>query len=88
MSNKSRDVIFQKTKTLRGAPQPRQRLGSTICRYLPLIDRSSAAICRYLIFICRYLLLIVINWRYLPLTLSKIRSPKGLPKGSGNRCAV
>jgi hypothetical protein len=28
------------------APQHRQGLGSTICSYLPLINRSSAAICR------------------------------------------
>jgi hypothetical protein len=47
MSNKSRDIISSdKQKQLLGAPQPRQGLGSTICRYLPLIDRSSAAICR------------------------------------------
>jgi hypothetical protein len=49
MSKTSRDVICQKKKSLCGnAPQRRQGLGSTICRYLPLIDRSSVGICRYL----------------------------------------
>jgi hypothetical protein len=35
-------------KTLRDAPQRRQGLGSTICRDLPLIDRSFVAIWCYL----------------------------------------
>jgi hypothetical protein len=40
---------FLGKKSPRGnAPQYRQGLGSTIWRYLPLINRSSATICRYL----------------------------------------
>jgi hypothetical protein len=45
---------------------------------LPLIDQSSAAICRRLNFICRYLLLIDLSsgaiCRYLPLSIAAICS--------------
>jgi hypothetical protein len=57
MSNESRNVVFSEQHKLRGAPQRRQGLGSTICRYLPLSEFhlsqfaansiSFAAICRY-----------------------------------------
>ena len=57
-----------------------QGVGSTICRYLVLFAANHFAICRYLSLnvplfgaiycsdICRHLVLIVINWCYLPLT--------------------
>ena len=64
MSTQSRGVIFsEQNKT--DAPQHRQGLGSTICRYLPLFAVNPSAICRYLpLFavslstICRYLPLV------------------------------
>jgi hypothetical protein len=54
------------------APQRRQRLGSTICRYSPLIAAKRLVICRYLPLLefhlplfadinCRYLLLFAAN---------------------------
>jgi hypothetical protein len=38
--------FLRKQKPCGGAPQARQGLGSAICRYLALIDWSSAAIWR------------------------------------------
>ena len=97
MSKQTRNVFVSSKTKCENAPQRRQGLGSTICRYLPLIDCSCcylslfganrSAICRYLPLIVPlfaaiycYLSLIVINCHCLPLTMSRISSPKGLSK--------
>jgi hypothetical protein len=83
MSKTSRDVVFSETNScgaLHNLAKGLVPLVAAICRYLPLIDRSPAAIWPELNVTCRYFPLIVINCRYLPLTLSKTSSPEGLPK--------